>query len=58
MAKLDIQSSYQQVPVHPDDHHLLGLAWKGKLYLDLVLPFASADQSSRYRHAMALLGAY
>ena len=39
LAKLDIKSAYHIIPVHPADHHLLGLAWEGKLYVDATLPF-------------------
>ena len=27
------------VPVHPDDRHLLGMRWRGNLYVDTTLPF-------------------
>lgn len=39
LAKMDIQSAYRMVPVHPDDHHLLGMQWEGQLFVDTVLPF-------------------
>ena len=39
LAKLDIASAYCMVPVHPDDRPLLGMRWKGKLYMDSALPF-------------------
>lgn len=39
LAKFDIESAYRIVPVHPEDRHLLGMEWKGKLYLDTALPF-------------------
>ena len=39
MAKLDIESAYGQIPVHPDDRHLLGVRWKGVVYLDRAFPF-------------------
>ena len=39
MAKFDIESAYRIVPVHPDDRPLLGMAWKGKYYVDTALPF-------------------
>ena len=39
MAKFDIESTYRLVPVHPDDRHLLGMQWRGKLYVDSALPF-------------------
>lgn len=37
--EVDLESAYRQVPVHPDDRWLLGICWRGKLYVDLALPF-------------------
>ena len=39
MAKLDVESAYRMVPVHPTDRPLLGMVWKGRLYIDSALPF-------------------
>ena len=39
LAKLDIQTAYHMVPVHPDDGQLLGIVWKGCIYIDTALPF-------------------
>ena len=39
MAKVDIESAYRMVPVHPSDRHLLGMEWKGNIYVDTALPF-------------------
>ena len=39
MAKMDIKQAYRNVPIHPADRHLLGMAWKGKVYIDTALPF-------------------
>ena len=39
LAKLDIQSAYRIIPVHPVDRHLLGMRWRGRVYVDTVLPF-------------------
>ena len=39
IAKTDIKSAYRQVPVHPDERHMLGLQWQGHYYIDTVLPF-------------------
>ena len=39
LAKVDIKSAYRIIPVHPDDHPLLGMMWKGALYVDSALPF-------------------
>ena len=39
MAKIDIKQAYRNIPMHPMDHYLLGVQWKGELYIDKVLPF-------------------
>ena len=39
MAKIDIKQAYRNIPVHPMDRYLLGVQWKGELYIDKVLPF-------------------
>ncbi len=39
LAKIDIESAFRNIPVHPQDRHLLGMQWNGQLYVDTVLPF-------------------
>ena len=39
IAKCDIKHAYQQVPVHLQDHILLGMRWRNKYYVDTRLPF-------------------
>lgn len=39
LVKLDIKDAYRIVPVHPADYHLLGVAWRGNIYVDRALPF-------------------
>ena len=39
MAKIDIKQAYRNIPVHPDDRHLLGMQWKEEILVDKVLPF-------------------
>ena len=39
LAKIDIQSAYGIVPVHPQDRPLLGAQWRGSVYVDAMLPF-------------------
>lgn len=39
LAKVDLESAYRMVPVHPDDRHLLGMEWDKRLYVDTALPF-------------------
>ena len=40
LAKPDIKSADMNVPVvHPEDHHLLGICWQRKTFVDTCLPF-------------------
>ncbi len=39
LTKIDIESAYRIVPVHPDDRGLMGMEWKGMRYIDMALPF-------------------
>ena len=39
MSKVDLESASLVVLVHPDDHHLLGMAWRDGVYLDTALSF-------------------
>ena len=39
LAKMDIHNAYRLVPVHPEDRVLLGMRWKGMVYVDTRLPF-------------------
>ena len=39
LAKIDIESAYRLVPVHPSDRRLLGVQWCGRTYVDPILPF-------------------
>ena len=33
MAKFDLKAAYRNVPVHPDDRHLLGMVWDDQLFV-------------------------
>ena len=39
LTKVDLQDAYRIVPVHPDDHHLLGIVWEDMTFVDCCLPF-------------------
>ena len=39
LVKLDIKDAYRIIAVHPDDYHLLGISWRGEVYVDRALPF-------------------
>jgi len=39
LAKIDIKSAFRLLPVHPSDRHLLGMKWRGNIYIDHCIPF-------------------
>ena len=39
LATFDIKNAYRMVPVHPADRRLLGMSWRGQVYMDIVLLF-------------------
>ena len=39
MAKFDVEAAYRNIQVHPSDHFMLGMRWRGIYYVDLALPF-------------------
>ena len=39
LTKIDLKSAYRVVPVHPQDRHLLGIRWEGRVFADQALPF-------------------
>ena len=39
MAKMDIKQAYRNIPIAPEDRHLLGFRWNQITYIDNTLPF-------------------
>ena len=39
LAKMDIEAAYRLIPVHPQDRPLQAVQWRGKIYIDPMLPF-------------------
>ena len=39
LAKVDIESAYRLIPVHPQDRPLLAVRWNGQISVDQMLPF-------------------
>ena len=39
LIKVDLNSAYRLVPLHPQDRHLFGIEWEGNVYVDQALPF-------------------
>ncbi len=48
LAKFDVSGAFRTVPVHPDDRRLLGMQWKGEIYVDKVLPFGLRSAPKLY----------
>ena len=38
LAKIDIESAYRLISVHPEDRWLHGMKWEGRLCVDPMLP--------------------
>lgn len=39
LAKFNLKEVYRQVAIHPDDRWMLGMEWRGHLFIDTALPF-------------------
>ena len=39
LAKVDIESAYRLIPVHPDDRPLQAMSWEDQIFIDPMLPF-------------------
>ena len=39
LAKIDIRNAFRLLPVHPADHHMLGMRWNNQIYIDTCLLF-------------------
>lgn len=48
LAKFDLKSAYRNVPVHPVDRWLLGMEWKGQLFVDTAPLGAGVTISTRW----------
>ncbi len=40
LAKMDIESAYRLIPVHPQDQILQAMEWEGEIYVDPMLPLS------------------
>lgn len=43
MAKADIEDAFRLIPIHQEDHHLLGFTWKNAFYYDTCLPMGCSS---------------
>ena len=58
LAKVDWKAAFRQVAVHRADWPLLGIAWRGMLFVRLVLPFGARSSPRLFtQFAQAFAGA-
>ena len=43
MSKTDIQDAFRIIPIHVNDHKLLGFSWRGFYYYDKCLPMGASS---------------
>ena len=55
LAKIDVDSAFRNVPVHPHDHPLLGMIWNQQLYIDSALPFGLRSAPKNFNAVAAVL---
>ena len=48
MAKCDIASAFRLLPVHPQDHELIGFMFKDKYYYDMAMPMGCSISCSTW----------
>ena len=46
MCKTDIEQAFRNIPIHPDDHHLLGFSFRGQYYYDTCLSMGCSSSCS------------
>lgn len=39
LTKMDVKQAFRNIPVHPNNRHLLGMHWRGEVFMDMILPF-------------------
>ena len=48
MAKADVESAFRITPISPADRSLLGFQWKGKFFMDVVLPMGCSSSCANF----------
>ena len=55
LIKMDLESAYKQIPVHPGEKHLLGVSWEGRTYVDRALPFGLCSSPNIFSAAADMM---
>ena len=53
MAKCDIQDAFFLLPMHKDDHHLLGFHCQGQFYYSSILPMGASSSCQMFESLTA-----
>ena len=56
LGKVDIESAYRIIPIHPDDRCKLGFHWRGSFYMDNALPMGAASSCQIFEKLSTALG--
>ena len=49
-------SAYRNIPIHPDERHLLGMFWRDNFYVDLTLPFGFRSAPFIFDSVVSMVG--
>ncbi len=55
LIKMDVKAAFRSIPVRQEDHHLLGMQWRGKYYYDTCLPFGLKNSPSLWERFSRML---
>ena len=48
LAKTDIKNAFRTTPIHPEDHNLLGICWRGLYYYDRCMPMGCSSSCKTF----------
>ena len=58
LIKADIKEAYRMVPIDPQDQQLLGVQWRGVVFIDRVLPFGLRSAPKFLLQSLMLYSGY
>lgn len=54
-SKTDIDSAFRLIPIHPSDHHLLGIQFEDKFFYDTCLPMGASSSCAIFERFSSAL---
>lgn len=55
-ARMDIESAFRNLPIHPDDLYALGFSLRGQFYINSSLPFGAASSCNIFEKVASAVG--